>query len=204
MRSSSFGSANLIPRIFCRRNRPKWWKKDERFDQEIAQKFRPQIESALEAPPKEWLHHPQGRLSVILLLDQMTRNIFRGTKRMYEGDQATLSLVKEGLKRQHDHALKRHPRTFFYLPLMHSEALEDQDQCVHLFEQMIAESPPTCRPPKSESRSRLRPPRHRPAVGTLPPPKSDPGARIDSRRTRIPKAARKCVLNHTYIGVIGK
>ena len=77
----------------------------------------------------------------MILLDQFTRNIYRGDARAFAGDPQARELVKQGLATGLDKALTPIQRSFFYMPLEHSESLQDQDQCVALFEQLLEEVP---------------------------------------------------------------
>ncbi len=85
-------------------------------------------------------------LARIILLDQMTRMIFRGEARAFCGDETALALCKRGLRAGLDKTLPPVFRQFFYLPLEHSEDLDDQDLCVHLFAQLRDEHPAHSKP----------------------------------------------------------
>jgi len=82
---------------------------------------------------------PPGRLALILLLDQFSRNLFRGSPRAFEKDGRARYLMRDGMSRQMDLALSPIERCFFYMPLQHSEFLEDQESSVSRFEQLLSE-----------------------------------------------------------------
>lgn len=90
---------------------------------------------------EDWLRTGAGRLAAIVVLDQFGRNMFRDTPAMYAADPKALALCHEGLRLGVDRSLIGHQRAFFYLPLMHSEALADQDRCVACFEAFRRELP---------------------------------------------------------------
>jgi len=115
----------------------RWYKKDEAFDRAIEQKFRATHEAAVAGSCDAWLASPDGCLAVVILLDQFSRNMFRGTPGMFASDVQALEIAKEGMKRGDHLRLEGHRRSFFYMPLMHSEALADQEECVRLFAEMV-------------------------------------------------------------------
>ncbi|MGD8975973.1 MAG: DUF924 family protein [Gammaproteobacteria bacterium] len=82
---------------------------------------------------------PPGRLALILLLDQFSRNLFRGSPRAFDKDGRARYLMRDGMSRQMDLALSPIERCFFYMPLQHSEFLEDQESSVSRFEQLLSE-----------------------------------------------------------------
>ena len=77
---------------------------------------------------------PEGMLALIILLDQIPRHIFRGTKDAFETDAQAVALAKASIFKGFDQILPHFMRLFFYLPLEHSEDLGDQAQSVRLFE----------------------------------------------------------------------
>lgn len=113
----------------------RWWQKDEAFDALIRERFGPTLEAILAGEHRDWLNTPRGRLAYVIVLDQFSRNAFRGSPRAFEGDARALEATLEGIERGHDQALRGHERVFFYLPLMHSESLDMQERCVSLFQQ---------------------------------------------------------------------
>jgi uncharacterized protein (DUF924 family) len=82
---------------------------------------------------------PQGKLALILLLDQFTRNIYRGTKEAFAGDPTSLHLALSMIQTGHDRLLHPIPRSFIYLPLEHAEDRAMQRLCVEKFTGMLEE-----------------------------------------------------------------
>lgn len=82
---------------------------------------------------------PFGRLALILLLDQFPRNLFRGSARAFEKDGRARYLMRDGMSLQMDLALSPIERCFFYMPLQHSEFLEDQESAVSRYQQLVSE-----------------------------------------------------------------
>jgi len=87
-----------------------------------------------------WLTYPSGALAYIILTDQFPRNMFRGTGRAFSSDAIALAAAKSAIERGWDMAINEPARQFFYLPLMHSENLCDQDRCVRLMCKRMPES----------------------------------------------------------------
>lgn len=119
-----------------------WFGKDPRVDQEIAQKFAVLMEQAARGEPAAGsLTKPLAHLAQILLLDQFTRNVYRGTANAFAGDPAALQITLAGLNREEDQLLRPVERVFYYLPLEHSEELLHQNRSVELFRQLQAALP---------------------------------------------------------------
>jgi len=91
---------------------------------------------------ENWLDEPRGRVAYVIVLDQFSRNMFRGTARMFEGDRQALAAAVEGVARHDDAALTVNERSFLYMPYMHSEDIDMQDRSVALFKE-LAESAPS-------------------------------------------------------------
>ena len=124
--------------------RPQWFRKDEAFDAAIAQRFGPLIECALIGGIDDWSAAPLAPLPAlarVIVLDQFTRNSFRGTARAFAGDamalQTARALVASGLDRQFSGV----QRQFCYLPFEHAEDLSHQRTAVQLFEQLGRDEP---------------------------------------------------------------
>jgi uncharacterized protein (DUF924 family) len=111
--------------------RPEWFRKDEDFDAAIRERFGVAVESALGGTPGAG--PDETLLARILLLDQFTRNIFRGTPRAFAGDAQALQIAESLVAAGRDKNLTPWQRWFAYLPFEHSESLLDQERSVALF-----------------------------------------------------------------------
>jgi len=111
-----------------------WWKKDPAFDAEIVDRFG-ELHAAIERGDHEdWRATPSGALAYVIVLDQFSRNMFRGTARMFASDAQALAAARDAVERHHDADLPADRRAFLYMPFMHSEDLADQERGVALFE----------------------------------------------------------------------
>jgi uncharacterized protein (DUF924 family) len=113
-----------------------WWKADPATDQEIRDRFGDLVEAAGRGELSGWAETPRGLLALILLTDQFPRNIFRKTPKAFAFDAAARTFCKHGIVRGFDLQLRPIERVFHYLPLEHSEALEDQDESVRLYAEL--------------------------------------------------------------------
>jgi uncharacterized protein (DUF924 family) len=111
----------------------RWWKKDSAFDRTIVDEFGALHAEVARGVHDAWLESPRGRLAYIIVLDQFSRNMFRGTGKSFAFDPRAVEVVLEGLERGVDRELSDAERGFFYMPLMHSENLAHQDRCVEAF-----------------------------------------------------------------------
>lgn len=109
--------------------------KDEKFDDEIKRRFEA-LHASLKESSSEFTSTSQGALAAILVFDQFSRNMFRGSAEAFETDPLALSIAKELIATGRDKDLPINQRTFVYMPLMHAETLEDQEQSVALFTEL--------------------------------------------------------------------
>ncbi|MGB6449986.1 MAG: DUF924 family protein, partial [Steroidobacteraceae bacterium] len=115
-------------------------------DQAIAARFEPLVAEAAQGKLASWADSPRRRLSLIILLDQLPRNIYRGTPRAFAADQRALALTLSGIQSGADAALAAVERLFFYMPLQHAESLEAQDESLAAYRRLAEEAPKELRP----------------------------------------------------------
>ena len=121
--------------------RPVWFKKDPAFDAAIAARFGPAIERALRGELDDWAATARGALARIVLLDQFTRNAFRGDKRAFAGDAQALAGASAMVGARFDEQLPPFMRAFAYMPFEHAEGMAMQDEAVRLFTRLEAAVP---------------------------------------------------------------
>ncbi len=100
----------------------RWFAADAAFDEAIRSRFLATLERAALGELACWRDGPRGRLAEILVLDQFSRNLFRGTPRAFAQDAMALALAQEAVAAGADLKLAPVERTFLYLPFMHSES----------------------------------------------------------------------------------
>lgn len=110
-----------------------WFTKDAEFDRQLAERFGADVEHALTGGLRPWEEWPESRLALILLLDQFTRNLYRGTARAFAGDARALALTLDAMGRGWDDTLPPPERKFLYMPLMHAEDAAIQEQSIAAF-----------------------------------------------------------------------
>ena len=110
----------------------KWFTKDANFDTQIREKFLPTYEAAAQGNLGGWEAMAEGALALVIALDQFPRNMFRASPRMFAADALARAVADRAIARSFDKQMPTLKRNFFYLPLMHSENLADQDRCVRL------------------------------------------------------------------------
>ena len=123
-----------IVTFWCEAGRDRWFAKDEAFDALCRERFLPAHEAAADGRLDAWEETPEGALALAILLDQLPRNMFRGTPRTWETDQAALAIAERALTKGLDRDLDPLMRQFFYLPFMHAEDEAAQERSVRLYE----------------------------------------------------------------------
>jgi len=107
---------------------------DTALDNEIKNKFGHLIEESKAGKLKPWRSSAKGRLAEIIVLDQFSRQVFRGKKEAFAQDELALSLTLEGVKLKQDQELNATEKMFFYLPIEHAENAELHTKYQYLFE----------------------------------------------------------------------
>lgn len=117
-----------------------WYDANDALDEDIRKRFLSTWEQGLEGTFSLWLTYPSGALAYIILMDQFPRNMFRGSSKAFASDRIALAAAKSSIERGWDMRIDEPARQFFYMPLMHSENLCDQDRCVRLMCERMPES----------------------------------------------------------------
>ncbi len=114
-----------------------WYNSPKSLDNAILQEFYPTWVSIMDGKFGMWLTYPSGSLAYILVLDQFSRNMFRGSSKAFSSDLVALAAAKQAISHKFDLAIDEPGRQFFYLPLMHSESLQDQERCIRLMHERM-------------------------------------------------------------------
>jgi uncharacterized protein (DUF924 family) len=128
--SAEFGHARKV-----------WFKKDVTFDAMLHERFGALLEEALEGRLASWAATPLGALALIVLLDQFTRNCFRGTPRAFAGDNEALRQARMLVDTRDELTLPTiHHRVFVAMPFEHDETLASQREAVRLLQTLFDET----------------------------------------------------------------
>lgn len=131
--SAPLASAADIVSFWQKAGPDRWFKKDPAFDREIRERFLTAHEAAAAGKLSDWEQDPQGALALLILLDQIPRNMFRGDARTFATDPLARAVAAGAIVRGFDSQFPGDMRGFFYLPFMHSEDLADQERSVTLY-----------------------------------------------------------------------
>lgn len=133
--SSPMSSAPYIQDVirFWREAGPqRWFKKDPGFDAELKALFESTHHAAATGALDHWAESADGCLALLILLDQLPRNAWRGSGHMFATDGKALAVARTSVDAGFDRQVDDTLRAFFYMPFMHSESLVDQELCVAL------------------------------------------------------------------------
>lgn len=119
----------------------RWFFPTQEFDRLCTTRFLSSFEDAALGRLEDWKNEPRSCLALVLLLDQFPRNMFRDTARAFATDAKARELSRHAIASGFDRALSPIMRMFLYLPLEHSENLDDQLESVRLNCALAAENP---------------------------------------------------------------
>jgi uncharacterized protein (DUF924 family) len=126
-------------------HRRRWFADDAAFDRMISAEFAELLARATHGELTDWQAQPRGCLAYIVLTDQFSRQIHRGTAQAFATDSLALAAARSGIERGFDASLGADERSFFYMPFEHSEAIDDQNTAVSLFRALHDTVPQTQR-----------------------------------------------------------
>lgn len=110
-----------------------WYGKSDALDARITEKFESTHHAIVVGEKASWRDTPDGRLAEIIVLDQFSRNMFRGSPMAFATDPLALALSQEAIRGGADKALDDARRAFLYMPFMHSESALIHEQAMMLF-----------------------------------------------------------------------
>ena len=115
-----------------------WFGESDQLKTEILQTFAKEYEAATAGQLSEWGSTPRGRLALIILLDQFSRWAHRNSEKAFTHDELAQQLCLDGLREKMDQSLTLIERVFFYMPLVHAEDSNKQEQSIRLFQSLVA------------------------------------------------------------------
>lgn len=113
-----------------------WFSKSDQLDDMITHRFGSCHQMAARGELYSWRDTAQGRLTEIILLDQFSRNIYRGTPKAFENDKMALILAQEMVLLEMDDDLSNDEKIFAYMPFMHSESKLIHEEAMELFQNL--------------------------------------------------------------------
>ena len=117
----------------------KWFSNDAALDAQIRARFEEAWRLGCAGKLEDWENEPNGALALIILFDQFPRNMFRGTAEAFASDAVAREIAKRAIAQKRDLEVPAAFRSFFYLPLTHSENIADQESCVQLTRERLGE-----------------------------------------------------------------
>jgi uncharacterized protein (DUF924 family) len=123
----------------------RWFAGGPAFDAVLAERFEPLLARAEAGGLESWDRTPRGALARVLVLDQLSRNLRRGDPRAFALDSRAREVACRAIEHGVDQRLRAVEAVFLYLPLEHSEALDDQQRCVALFDRLAERAPAAAR-----------------------------------------------------------
>ena len=125
---------DVIDFWFVQHGKEDWFGGKAEFDAAIAENFSALHAQVARGEAWEWRETPEGRLAEVVVLDQFSRQLFRGRPEAFAQDKMALALAQEALATGADDAVPRDWAPFFYLPFMHAESLVIQEEGMRLYE----------------------------------------------------------------------
>lgn len=116
-----------------------WFRIDPDVDAACAARFSPLVDRAIRGGLDGWLGSREGALALVILLDQLPRNIHRGAAAAFAGDAKARWVADRAIALGHDRATPTPQRVFFYLPFEHSEDIGDQDRAIALIAERVTD-----------------------------------------------------------------
>jgi uncharacterized protein (DUF924 family) len=113
-----------------------WFEKSDAIDGLIRKRFLPVHEQASQCELSEWRNSPEGRLAEVIVLDQFSRNLFRGQPQSFAHDSLALALAQEAIHVGDDQKVTPAQRVFLYMPFMHSESKKIHERAVVLYQSL--------------------------------------------------------------------
>ncbi len=124
----------LIRFWFSRPVQARWFASTPEFDAELREQYLDTYHAALTGELADWQATPEGALALVICLDQLPLNMFRGEAASFAGEAPSRQVAMQAIERGFDQSLGNAQKAFLYMPFMHSEALADHERVLALFE----------------------------------------------------------------------
>jgi uncharacterized protein (DUF924 family) len=126
-------AADLLHFWFRELRPAQWFGRSDGVDAALRRRFARALAMLGNQPAQSFLGDPLTARAAVLLFDQVPRNLFRDDPRAFAHDPLARAIARGIMRRRWDRGLPRTARQFIYMPLMHSEAIADQHQCLRRF-----------------------------------------------------------------------
>lgn len=130
----AISSKDIVDFWFSAAVRPLWFNSTPAFDRQLRDRYESLWQQAAEGKLEHWAKSAEGVLALVILLDQIPLNIYRGQAQSFATEAKAREIAGRAIEKGWDIKLSDEQRSFLYMPFMHSESLEDQDRSVMLYE----------------------------------------------------------------------
>lgn len=125
--------ADILDYWYSDKMRKHWFASTESLDEEIRNNYQASWQMAADGNLKHWNTSPEGCLALSIILDQLPLNMFRNTAKSFSTEQLAIETTRHAISMGFDDNIEKDKRAFLYMPLMHSENMDDQDLSVQMF-----------------------------------------------------------------------
>lgn len=127
-------SSEIIKYWYSERIKSQWFNSTKELDEEIKQKYEDTWKDILSGKYKSWQENAEGCLALVIILDQFPLNMFRGEVKSFSTEAMAIKVTKIAIELGFDKKIDKDKVSFLYMPLMHSENMDDQNIAVDVFE----------------------------------------------------------------------
>ena len=131
--ASPIKPAEIIEFWFSDEVRDQWFGGSRELDQQILQRYQTTWEAARDGRLGDWENSAEGALALVIVLDQLPLNMFRGQPRSFSTEAASREVAERAIAAGLDRQLSDSHKLMLYLPYMHGESIADQDRAIALF-----------------------------------------------------------------------
>lgn len=124
---------DILEYWYSDRLRKHWFASTPELDREIRVRFEPVWERAAAGELDHWQEAPEGALALIIVLDQLPLNMFRGEPKSFQTERKAVEVAIQAINQGYDDEISKDKLMFLFMPLMHSEDLAEQDLSVECY-----------------------------------------------------------------------
>lgn len=135
MTNPSLTAESIIAYWYSDKVKSKWFNSSIEFDKELKENYENLWLDTLRGEYISWTDTANGCLALVIILDQFPLNMFRGEVKSFSSEAMAIKITKKAIDKDFDKKIDKDKLSFLYMPLMHSENIEDQNMSVKLFEE---------------------------------------------------------------------